>query len=787
MIKNYLKIAFRQLLKNKSFSAINILGLAIGMGSVILIALWMQNELSYDNFHKKRERIYELWNRAEYSGNLECWNTTPMVAAKTLPHDIPEIEKMARVNWSGDWLFDTGTKQLHLKGNVVDKEFLDVFSFPLLQGDPKTALANGTCIVLTEKAARKLFGHTDVIGKALRVDNKENLVVTAIISDPPDNTRFDFEYLIGWQYLLVGGKEDERWGNNNMRNYVLLRENASFETAQSKVKNIRQKYQDKEDAFEMFLYPMDRWRLYSRFEEGVEVGGRVEYVRLFGIIAGFILVIACINFINLSTARSEKRAREVGIRKTVGARRNSLILQFISESVILVFIGFAMALLLVQLSLPAFNELTDKHLHVDYSNIYYWFSGICFILFTGLLAGFYPAFFLSSFQPVKVLKGTFRNIDSLITPRKTLVVFQFTFAIILIICTIIVRQQIHFVQQRETGYNKDNLIYHQLSEDLEKNYPALKHELISTGIASSVCKTSSPLTQGWSDTWGIIWQGRPENDKTDFDRFCTDEDFVKTAGLQLIKGRDFNLSKFPSDSSGVILNESALKIMGFKEPIGQIIEDSDRQFHVIGVIRDFILHSPYHPTKPIVIEGCSKHWLNIIHVKLNPANLTSYNIEHAEALFKKYNPGVPFQYKFINEEYEQKFENEQRTAALASLFAALTIFISCLGLFGLATYTAENRVKEIGIRKVLGASVMHIASLLSLNFLKLVAVALLIATPCAWWCMNAWLADYPFHVAIKWWVFVVAGLSSMLIAVFTISSQAIKAAMSNPVKSLRTE
>ncbi len=787
MIKNYFKIAFRQLLKNKGFSIINILGLAVGMGSVMLIALWMRNELSYDNFHEKKERIYELWNKGEYSGNLECWNVTPMVATKVLPGEISEIEKMARVNWAGNWLFDIGSKQMHLTGNVVDGSFLDIFSFPILRGDKKTPLKDGKSLVLTEKAAKKLFGDEEAIGKTVKINNKENLVVTAIIRNPPNNTRFNFEYLIGWPYLYVDGHDDESWGNNSTRSYMLLKEHASFAAAQGKVKHIREKFQDKQNAYEMFFYPLDRWRLYSNFENGVESGGRIEYVKLFGIIAAFILVIASINFMNLSTARSEKRAREVGIRKTVGAIRRSLILQFLGESTLIAFLGFLIAVFLVHISLPGFNELTGKRFFVDYSNLNYWLSAIGFVLFTGILAGSYPALFLSSFQPVKVLKGTFRSVNSLITPRKVLVVFQFTFAITLIICTIIVRQQINHVQLREAGYNKDNLIYHQLSESLTKNYALLKNELLNSGVASNLCKTSSPLTQGWSDTWGISWKGKPEDDRTDFDRYCTDQNLVKTAGLELVMGRDFDLDKFPSDSSAMLLNESAVKKMGLKNPIGEIIEDDQLKFTVVGVVKDFILNSPYYPTKPIVIEGCQNHWLNIIHIKLNPQNLTSANLHKAEQIFKKYNPGVPFEYIFINEEYEQKFDNEKRTAALATLFAALTIFISCLGLFGLATYMAENRVKEIGVRKVLGASVFNITSLLSVNFLSLVIIALVLSTPLAWWFMHNWLSDYPYHVEIRWWVFILAGLTSIAISILTVSYQAIKAAISNPVKSLRTE
>jgi len=539
----------------------------------------------------------------------------------------------------------------------------------------------------------------------------------------------------------------------------------------------------------MFLYPLERWRLYSSFTNGVEDGdGRIEFVRLFGIIAAFILLIACINFMNLSTARSEKRAKEVGIRKVVGAQKGYLIGQFIGESILLAFIAGVLALGIVQLSLPGFNQLTDKKLFIDYANPSFWLIGIAFVIFTGVLAGSYPAFFLSSFQPVKVLKGTFKTVNGIITPRKVLVVLQFTFAITLIICTIIVKQQIDYAQNRQAGYDKNNLIYHFLTGDLEKNYSLVKNELLSLGVATAISKTSSPLTQGWSDTWGFQWTGKDPNDKTDFDRYSEDESLGTAAGFQFVQGRDFNLKEYPTDSSGVILNESAVKAMGFKQPLGQIVKDGDNQnYHVVGVIKDFILQSPYYPTKPMVIEGAKGTFFNVIHIKLNSKNPTDQNLKKAEAIFKKYNPEYPFEYHFVDEEYAKKFEDEKRTGTLAGLFAALTIFISCLGLFGLATYMAENRIKEIGVRKVLGASVAGITALLSKDFLKLVIVSFAISAPVAWWAMSSWLKDYPYHVSIQWWVFIMAGLLSVAIALITVSFQAIKAAVANPVKSLRTE
>ncbi|MGZ3839445.1 MAG: ABC transporter permease [Flavisolibacter sp.] len=786
MLKNYFKIAFRNLARNKAFSFINILGLAIGMASAILILLWIQNEVSFDQFHKNKDRIYEAWNRAEFSGKLQCWNTTPKVLARTMERDLPEVEQAVRVNWPSNYLFSVGEKRLTVQGNIVDSNFLQVFSFPLLKGSPATALMDMHSIVLTEKLAKKLFGDEDAMGKIIKLDNKDNFTVTGIAKDLPNNTRFNFEYLLPWSYLRYTGEDDDRWDNNSTRTYLMLKPNATLASVAPKIKVLKQKYDKEESKWEMFIYPISRWRLYSKFKEGVEDGGRIEFVRMFAIIAAFILLIACINFMNLSTARSEKRAKEVGIRKVVGAQKGALVGQFIGESILLAFLAGIIAILVVQLSLPGFNKLTDKKLFIDYGNVNSWLVALSFIIFTGIIAGSYPAFFLSSFQPVRVLKGMFRSSKALVTPRKVLVIIQFTFAIILIISTIIVKHQIDYAQNRQSGYDKNNLIYHHLTGDLKKNFDLVKNELISSGAATSVSKTSSPLTQGWSDTWGFEWAGKDPNDKTDFDRYAADENIVTTAGLQILQGRDFDLKQFPTDSTGVILNESAVKAMNFKEPLGQTIKDNGISWHVVGVIKDFILQSPYYPLKPMMIEG-SKGWFNVMHIKLNSKNSTAQNLKTAEAIFKKYNPEYPFEYKFVDEEYALKFEDEKRTGVLTALFAGLTIFISCLGLFGLAAYMAQNRIKEIGVRKVLGASVANITTLLSKDFLKLVIISLLIASPVAAYAMYKWLQDYPYRVNIEWWVFVLAGLSAIAIALFTVSFQAIRAATASPVKNLRTE
>src|SRR5882724_7387362 len=597
MFKNYLKVAFRNLWKNRGFSFINIMGLAIGMASAMLILLWIQSELRYDQFHEKKDRIYEVWNRAAFSGEMHSWNTTPKVLARTMQNDFPEVEHAVRVNWPSNFLFSIGEKRLTVSGNIVDSIFLQVFSFPLLKGNPMTALNDPHSIVLTEKLARKIFGDEEAMGKVIKIDNQYNFTVTGIAKDLPLNTRFTFEYLLPWAHMRVTKQDDANWGNNSTRTYVLLKQNASLASIAPKMKVLKGRYEKDEPKWEMFLYPISRWRLYSSFKGAVEDGGRITFVKLFGIIAAFILLIACINFMNLSTARSEKRAKEVGIRKVVGAPRSALISQFIGESILLAFFAGLIALLIVQLSLAGFNQLTDKHLYIPYSSFYFWLAGIGFVLFTGFLAGSYPAFFLSSFQPVKVLKGSFRKSNAAINPRKVLVVLQFSFAIVLIICTIIVKQQIDYAKDRQSGYDRNNLVYIYLSDNIEKNYTLVKNDLYQTSAAVSVTKTSAPLTDSWSDGWGQEWEGKDPNDKTDFRRYNEDGNLGKTAGLKFVAGRDIDVQKYPTDSLAMILNESALKVMKFKNPIGQLVKDNGKQWHVIGVIKDFILESPYEPTK----------------------------------------------------------------------------------------------------------------------------------------------------------------------------------------------
>jgi len=786
MIKNYFKIAWRTLRRNKGFSIINISGLAIGMASAILILLWIQNEVSYDRFHENRNRLYEVYSNDSINNTIRSLVNTPEIMTSVLKDDVPEVEEASRVTDGDNLLLTAGEKNLKAIGATVDTSFLNMFSFPLVYGDASEVLKNPNSIVLTEKLARRMFGKEDAVGKIIKIENDQNFKVTGILKDLPNNTQFNFEYLLPYEFKNVNHYIDSDWTDISIRTFAMLKPNTSLQTANDKIKNVIVRHSGGRARTTEFLYPVSKLWLYSNFSNGKAVGGRVERVRIFSIIAVFILLIACINFMNLATASSERRAREVGVRKVAGALKGSLVAQFFAESILMAFISALLAIIIVQFFLPAFNQLVQKRLFIDYTNIYSWFAGIGFVLLTGILAGSYPAFFLSSFRPVSVLKGSFKKVNAVITPRKVLVVLQFTFAIALIICTIVVEQQVKHAQSRETGYDKRNLGYVFMDGNIGKNYEQIKNDLISSRAATSVSKTQAPLTQNWSSGISMNWQGKDPNAKIQINRFTEDADLVKTAGMHLIEGRDIDIKNYPSDSTACLISESAVKVMGFKDPLGQLIYDDPEYWHVVGVIKDFILESPYEPIKPFMVKG-PKYGANAIHIKLSSANTLASDLSLTEKIFKKYDPAYPFEFHFIDQEYARKFSDEKLTVTLASLFAGLSIFISCLGLFGLAAYMAASRIKEIGVRKVLGASVSNIATLLSKDFITLVVIALVIASPLTWWVMNKWLSSYAYRIEISVWVFIIAGLLAILIALLTVSFQAMRAARANPAQSLRTE
>ncbi|WP_350286672.1 ABC transporter permease [uncultured Croceitalea sp.] len=786
MIKNHLKIAWRNLLRNKAFSLLNVFGLSAGLAVTTLIILWINFELEYDRFHDKIDRIYEVNNQHQINGELWTWNSTPKPMAPVIKEDYPEVESVSRFFGDIEFLFTHNNKNLKAKGTIVDPDFLNIFSFPLLQGEVENVLNEINGVVITETLAHKMFNDKNPIGKTIKIDNSDIFKITGVLKDLPLNTKFDFEFLIPWSYLKKKGHDDENWSNNSVTTYVMLGANTSYAGFSKKIKALRKNYDKSSPEMVTYLYPYARTYLYSKFENGKEVGGRIDYIQLFACIAGIILLIACINFMNLSTARSAKRAKEVGIKKAIGAPKKILIMQFLGESILLTSIAAVLTLGIVSLVLPYFNALINRPLSLNLTNVWFWLSAAGTVILTGVLAGSYPAFYLSAFRPSKVLKGTIQKVNTLVAPRKILVVLQFTIAIILITATLIISQQLNNTQNRQLGYVKDNLIYSLMEGDTEKKYNIIVEELLGQGAVSSITKTNSPVTESWSNSWDMEWVGKQEDDQTLILRMHADNAVVETMGLELVQGRDINLNKYPSDSTAVILNISALEHMGFEDPIGQVIKDNGTDWHVIGVVKDFVFNSPFQKIEPLIIEG-AKGWFNVIHMKLNDANTTSENLKVVERVFEKHNPVYPFNFEFVDSAYANKFNDNKRTKKLTVLFTILTILISCLGLFGLASYMAENRIKEIGIRKVLGASVNTITTLLSKDFLKLVLISVLIATPISSYCMNKWLESFEYRITVSWLTFVQAGLLTISIAFVTVSSQAIRAARSNPIKSLTTE
>ncbi|MFD0794998.1 ABC transporter permease [Mucilaginibacter litoreus] len=787
MIKNYFKIAWRNLWKNKGFSLINIIGLATGMCGAILIFTWIQNELSFDRFYKNTDDLYKVWNRSDKDagGNIYTWDITSSPIAPELQQNFPEIKAVARVYWPNDRLFNYKDKSIVANGLDVDPQFISMFGFPMLNGN-EHALNDPKGIVLTASLAKRIFGNENATDKVLRINDNETYKVTGVVADPPTNTQFQFDYLVSLE-PNIGKFAPHNWANGSYNTYVQLKKGANGQNLNRKIENIMRNH-DASLHYGLFLHPASKWHLYSRFENGKPAGGAIETVRLLLVIALLVLLIACINFMNLSTAQSEKRGKEVGVRKVIGANRFAIIKQFLAESVLITTIAGVIAVALVQLTLPAFHELTGKKLTIDYNNPYLWLAGAGFVLITGLLAGSYPAFYLSSFRPVKVLKGLFKSRAQVITPRKVLVVTQFTIAIVLIISTIVIYQQINYVQNRDNGYVKNNLIEHPINGSIGKNFEIIKNELLNNGVALAVSKTSLPVTIDGSNGSGFNWGDMDPNHKNiGFSNFATTGDFVKTFGFKLMAGRDIDFNKFPSDTSAVLINEAALQTMGFKDPIGQTIMAGTNPLKVVGVIKNFIIGSPYQAVGPMIIYGTNRWFYNTMTIRLNDANSVSKNLKVAQAIFKKHNPAYPFQYQFVDQEYAQKFKDEQRTGKIAFTFSALTILISCLGLFGLAAYMAENRAKEIGIRKVLGAGVANLMQLLTRDFVLLVLISVVIAAPIGWWFMSKWLQDFSYRIQLSWTIFLYSGILAVLIAIITVSFQAAKAAMGNPLKSIKTE
>jgi len=793
MVKNYFKTAWRNLGKSKMHSFINIAGLSIGMAVAILIGLWMYDELSFNKNFQHYDRIAQVIQNVSNNSEVQTWTTVPYPLAEELRKNYGSDFKHVAMagNW-GDHLMTIGEKKLKTTGAFFEKGAPDMFSLKMLRGS-RSSLDDPTSVLLSASAAKAYFGDDDPVNKMVNIDSSFTVKVTGVYEDFPRNSAFaDLNFISTWEMYAnsdwIRTMEDP-WRPNSFSLFVQLNDNADINKVSAKIKDAKLKRVNAQLAKKkpvLFLQPMSKWHLYSEFKNGVNVGGAIQYVWMFGIIGVFVLLLACINFMNLSTARSEKRAKEVGIRKTVGSRRSQLIFQFFTESLLTVAFAFVLSLFLVQLTLPFFNQVADKQTFILWNHPLLWLLCIVFIIITALIAGSYPAFYLSSFNPVKVLKGTFKAGRFAFVPRKVLVVVQFTVSVTLIIGTIIVYQQIQFAKNRPVGYTRNGLVSVPIANAaIHDHFNAVKDELVQYSAVTSMAESGSPTTGTWSTTSGLDWKGKDPDLSVDFANIDASYDYGKTIGWQFKDGRDFSRD-FATDSSALILNEAAANFIGFKNPVGETITWWGKPCKVIGVVHNMVMNSPYEEPKPTVFSLVTGP-ASVVLLKINPAESAKDAVSKIETVFRKFNPDQPFEYQFVDEDYAKKFGNEERIGKLAGFFAILAIAISCLGLFGLTSFVAEQRKKEIGLRKVLGASVFSVWNLLSKDFVILVIISFLISVPLSYYLMHSWLQNYTYRTELSWWIFAAAGIGLLLITILAVSFQAIKAAIANPVKSLRTE
>ncbi len=783
MILNYIKIAFRTLLKNKGYSFLNIFGLAIGITCASLIFLWVEDEVSFNSDFEKQDQLFFVPTHQEYEGEWRTFNSTPGPLAEALKTEIPGVVRATRTK-QRDFLFAVDDNAINSSGRFVDADFIEIFSLSFIEGNAKEAFKNPEAIVITKETAEQLYGtNVKVLGKVLKVDNSDNYLISGVIENLPKNVTFPVNWIAPFERYGKDKEWTKEYGSFFADTFVELSPEADFTVVDRQVRGLLEKKTDDNDS-KAFLHSIKDWHLRDNFENGKQVDGRITYVRLFTIIALIILLIACINFMNLSTARSEKRANEVGVRKAMGSGRSRLIIQFISEALILAFIATIVSVLLLFILLPQFNLLIQKDLVLGLANPLHIAVLIGITVLCGFFAGLYPAFYLSSFKPVEVLKGLKVTHGSATFIRKGLVIGQFTISIVFIISTILVYQQIQHVKNRDLGFDKDQLISIKVNGTMIEKFSVIKQDLINTGAITSVGLNNSGVLDGGNNGSGLEWTGGTNTeDVLIFFRYIS-SDFLETAGMELTEGRGFSQNR-AKDSTSVLITESFAKLMGEGSAIGKKVTRGDT-YTVIGVVKDYLYDDMYGQSDPVLFFNYHGE-ASFMYVKTNPEIATNDMLSKVEAVMKKHNPAFPFEYTFVDDSFDAKFKSEQLVGKLSQLFALLAILISCLGLFGLAAYTAEQRSKEIGVRKVLGASVSGIVKLLSKDFLKLVGISILIAIPIAWYAMYNWLQDYAYRIEIKWWIFVIAGVVAILIAMVTVSFQAIKAALANPIKSLRTE
>lgn len=763
------------------------------MAVAMLIGMWVWDELSYDKDRENYDRIAQVWQFVTFDPNTgkTPYQVLPVPLSRELRDNYPDFAAVSMSSFTRDAILATEDRELIQTGNYVEPAFAEMMSLHMLAGTP-AGLEEVNSILLSESLAASLFAGEDPIHQTLRINNKQSVEVSGVYEDFPDNSSFkEVLYLAPWKLLVatdeVVKNAQNNWGENSHQIFVQLREGAAFEAASDKIKDIRMNMDDPPSYKpEYFLHPMRRWHLHTEFSDGTNSGGLIVFVKLFGAIGGFVLLLACINFMNLSTARSERRAREVGIRKTMGSRRWQLIQQFLSESTIIAFAALIIALVLVELLLPYFNEVAGKNMTILWSHPGFWCLILGFAGLTGLIAGSYPAFYLSAFRPVKVLKGTFRTGRQGSLPRKVLVVVQFAVSIALIIGTTLVFQQIQFAKERGIGYDRNNLIeVSKKTPELFIHYRALHDDLLLSGAVEAVSQSLGSITEQYGGVTNLSWPGKAEDYRPLVMNNKITANYGRTVGWEIAAGRDFAEDR-ATDSSAMVLNETAVELMGLEDPVGEVIQWGNEPYQVIGIIKDMIKVSPFEPVEPsfFTLEDGSA---NIINIRLSSQLSTADALSQVEAVFKKYSPAAPFDFRFVDDQYAEKFDFEERIGTLSAFFAGLAIFISCLGLFGLASYVAEQRTKEIGIRKVLGASVFNLWKMLSREFIALVLIACFLATPIAYYFLRDWLQEYTYRIEISWWIFAVSAFAALFITLLTVSYQGIKAAVANPVDSLSSE
>jgi len=790
MFKNYFKTAFRSLRKNKTYSFLNIFGLAVGITCAALIFLWVEDELTFNHNFVRRNYLYHVMQNEKSDAGISTNGSTPGPLAAALKADIPGIVNSGRLSWAMDELAIFGDKSIKENGMYADPTVLSMYTLPFIYGSPGTALKDPNAVVISETMAKKFFGNTNPVGKMIKMNAKAAYsvdglyTVTGVFKDLPANCYYHFQWLSPYTTWEDANTWLKPWSNNLSETIVELSSTASPSTINKQLANyVSTKVTGSTN--QCFLFSMNDWHLRSNFVNGVQDGGNIKYVRLFSTIAVIILLIACINFMNLSTARSEKRAKEVGVLKVMGADKKRLIGKFIGESLLMSFIAVLLAIGLLYALLPYYNQLVQKQLSIDLSNPLHSGGLLSIGIIAGLVAGSYPAFYLSSFNPVKVLKGIrLKSSGAVIFIRKGLVVTQFTASVILIISTIIVYRQVEHIKDRDLGYNKNNLIYMDLQGNMKDHFSEIKNSLIATGYVENAAISLHDALHVYSYGDGFSWQGKSPNAKLPIHSNVVSSEYLSTMHMQLMDGRDFYPGNI--DTNRVIINESMASLMGKQGKIGSTITAGDFKLTIVGVINDFIYNDVYGKGAPLVLIN-GGYSATVMAVRFKPDVNLSRALENTGEVMKRANPGFPFEYRFADKDFDEMFSSETLIGKLAGVFAMLAIFISCLGLFGLAAYTAERRTKEIGIRKVLGASVTGLTGLLAKEFLQLVTISCVIAFPLAWWFMNNWLRDYAYRTTIQWWMFALAGLSALFIALVTVSFQSIKAALTNPVKNLRSE